>query len=1508
LKANVGGGIQSETVGATTFAVGGRVTVDLNGGTDQTTLAMGTVTRSAGAAIDFVGVGGTLGAGANSPNVTSSSLPANTNGILDWATVGGTQWAENNSNSIRAYSGSFSAINSSTNLQNAQVSGSETLSGARVGNSLNLIATASGQSLTLGANNLTLGSAVGSAAAILKSGTDAYTISGTGQVRAGSGGAGTELIAHVDGGALTISAPLSTAIVGIAKGGTGDLILSGTRAGTMTGAIGIAGGQLEFQGASTTISGSVSGPGGITVNLNAGQTLLYNTTNMRYSGPTIVKGGILRIGGSYSDMSKFPGVPGASLAGAGQGILSNLELNGGSVAVWYYMSEFLGSGPGQIQLTGGTSGFSMNQADAAAVSWSVNADPSYEVVWGSPFFKPDVLLLGAAGSGHAVNWRMNNRFDLNGATRTIATDVAAFGGWLEGVIRNSSGTAGITKTGVGPLTLSGLNTFNGPVTINGGTLIANTLANGGSASSLGASTSDASNLVISGGTLRYTGGAVSTNRQFTISSSGTLDASGSGAINFTNTASPAYGTVDQTRTLTLTGTYAAGNNTLAANIADNGTGAVSVSKTGAGLWVLSGASSYTGATTLNAGTLSVSAVSNLGNAASNLVFNGGTLQISNTTNLPNFSTLGRTVLFTSGQTVGLDVTSGTFTVDQVLNQGTGGLSKAGAGTLVINSAHSYTGQTTINAGILQLNDGGAISPAPLFLNGGTFAVNRSTTATLGSTLPAIVGGTGSLDNISANSLVLNAPTFHTGNTTATTGNITLSHASAIQNSALNTTGAGTVTLSGVTTPTFGGLANSGTTRNLADVIDSSYASVTGLTLKPESAMTYTYGGVVADGATGMSLTKLGAGTQVLQGTNTYTGATTIKNGTLTLSGAAGRLTGTSGLNFNGGTLTLINTSATEAALDRVVANAIISNGGGNITVTNTASSTTVYSETLGALDLRSGQLNVTSTNANTTPAQTLTFGSGSLTTINGVARAVTDTSAITFSGASLGLNARNAIIISGQTDSAVGEIIGPWATWGTTAAAQTDYATYNRTAGGAVNAFGIQNANIPGTAETAWTTSTAAYTMTANQTLTGTRTITALRNATGSASVLTLATAANLETYGLLTGAQTLTVNPGTGGVLTTPTGGGSLYITSGGNAITVTSSINDNGGAVALVKSGASGLTLSGTNNYSGGTVLNAGTLTTTTPNTNLGTGPVTVTGPVTWNFGTTGSSRNLTINDGAALSITGTSNQNFSGVLAGNGSISQTGSIGINFTNTGNTFTGPINIGYGLTFASLGDSTNPINIPGVSWTWTGGAKTFALRPFTLSSAGTGTIGNSGTGGLVIQQPLAFSGAAGARTLSLAGNYTASANTFAGNITDGPGSVVSLTKAAGPIWALSGTNTYSGATTALEAVGGGGAFVFQGIQSLSPYTSLRGGSTPSDGGRRPAPFKILDDSANPASRSGVNLFLTTGNGQDPLTIFVGNNNTSNGGNSSGTTTGSTIQLGNMNFSQVTTSTAGGAL
>jgi trimeric autotransporter adhesin len=66
-------------------------------------------------------------------------------------------------------------------------------------------------------------------------------------------------------------------------------------------------------------------------------------------------------------------------------------------------------------------------------------------------------------------------------------------------------------------------------------LVVDNLADGGTASSIGAASSDAANLEIQGSTLKYVGTGDSTNRLFTIGTGGaTIDASGSGAVMFTN--------------------------------------------------------------------------------------------------------------------------------------------------------------------------------------------------------------------------------------------------------------------------------------------------------------------------------------------------------------------------------------------------------------------------------------------------------------------------------------------------------------------------------------------------------------------------------------------------------------------------------------------------------------------------------------------------------------------------------------------------------------------------------------------------------------------------------------------------------------------------------------------------------------------------------------------------------------------------------------------------------------
>ena len=570
-----------------------------------------------------------------------------------------------------------------------------------------------------------------------------------------------------------------------------------------------------------------------------------------------------------------------------------------------------------------------------------------------------------------------------------------------------------------------------------------------------------------------------------------------------------------------------------------------------------------------------------------------------------------------------------------------------------------------------------------------------------------------------------------------------------------------------------------------------------------------------------ALNPFTARTLTLNGTSTngWTGTTTINAGmTLSLAANNQALRDTTGITLNGGGITLTNTNNTEGALNRVAAMGITSNGG---TITHANSATgTAYAEVLGTVALTKGQLNIVSTNAVTSGTQTLTLGAGSL------AHAAANTSTITFSGASLGLNARNSVIVTSEADSAVGEIIGAWATWGPAAGSQSDYATYNRTAGGVVNAFGIQKANIAATAQdsASWTAGGKNVTLGGSTTLTGTRTLNSLRWSTADAGDLVLgASTFSLETNGLLNGGGgVLTVRTTGTGALTTPTGGGNLYLTAGnsGSIIIVSTPINNHsaGGVTTLVKNGSGNLNLSSTtSNFSGGIILNAGSLN-TEANTNLGSGGgITVNGTISWRMGAaiTVYNRTLTLNDGAILTLTSANynGKTVSGVLSGNGSLFANSWTDFIFSNAANTFQGAIQSAAagsttsGLTFASIGDLAGAglITLVGGSGTFhwssaSGSTTTLANRQFAISGTGPGMIAARGTAAasnLVINRDLLLTGAAGDRNLRLDGTNTGN-NTFAGliaNGTDGGASVVSLTKNGASLWILSGPNTYSGPT-----------------------------------------------------------------------------------------------------------------
>jgi autotransporter-associated beta strand protein len=221
-----------------------------------------------------------------------------------------------------------------------------------------------------------------------------------------------------------------------------------------------------------TVTGVISGSGGIT-KTGSGTLILQAAQNANnYTGNTRVLGGILQSGTGWSNADNIPGGMSGS-TGSGQ---SNLELNGGTFTQWYHGTRTLGTGPGQIQITGGRSGFTNRQSDSTGRNWRIGDNSSIEIVWGSDYFKPSILVLqDAAANPGTATYTIDNRFDLNGADRTI--EVGASTGTLAQPIRNTTGTAGLIKIGNGILILSATNTYNGNTTINAGTLrinVANT--------------------------------------------------------------------------------------------------------------------------------------------------------------------------------------------------------------------------------------------------------------------------------------------------------------------------------------------------------------------------------------------------------------------------------------------------------------------------------------------------------------------------------------------------------------------------------------------------------------------------------------------------------------------------------------------------------------------------------------------------------------------------------------------------------------------------------------------------------------------------------------------------------------------------------------------------------------------------------------------------------------------------------------------------------------------------
>src|SRR3546814_7563828 len=146
--------------------------------------------------------------------------------------------------------------------------------------------------------------------------------------------------------------------------------------------------------------------------------------------------------------------------------------------------------------------------------------------------------------------RRHTRCALVTGVQTCALPIsgaANFGGVI-------SGAGAFVMNGASVQRLSGCDSsYTGTTTINAGSLYVDCLDNGGSNSSIGASGSVASNLVLNGGTLQYMGTGGSTDRQFTLGPSATsrLNSSGTGAISFTSNAAISFSSPEDRKSTRL---------------------------------------------------------------------------------------------------------------------------------------------------------------------------------------------------------------------------------------------------------------------------------------------------------------------------------------------------------------------------------------------------------------------------------------------------------------------------------------------------------------------------------------------------------------------------------------------------------------------------------------------------------------------------------------------------------------------------------------------------------------------------------------------------------------------------------------------------------------------------------------------------------------------------------------------------------------------------------------------
>lgn len=550
-------------------------------------------------------------------------------------------------------------------------------------------------------------------------------------------------------------------------GVSGGILWLANSANSYSGVHNVSGGVLRGSDGVGIKSGNINMTGGImettaasfTRGLGSGdnQIRLTGTGSSGFSSRDVA--GVFNIGGSGATLewgSTFfnPGnlIVGGPNSNAVTELVNGIDIKGGSRQI--YLNSTTGAIIlGVISDSTGGGGITFNSTNTSSTSLTLSADNTYA---GRTVIANSAGTNGATGTiviskesnlgltpavtqidniSFAANGvlRVTESFELSetrgigignsgggtvtGAINVDAAKVLTYNGIIANRTLNVGGSAvtnpntgSFRKLGTGALNLFGTaNSYTGATFLSAGTLRITKISNGGIASSIGAGSTAAADLILGNGRLEYIGAGDTTDRLFSYSTSTAIDSSGSGALRFTNTGAIVGSGTASARTITLTG-YNKDANTIASGIGDSGTGTniTNLIKSGSGNWTLAGTNTFTGIARSYGGTLTFD-YSGAGNTAdplsatSQVRVSGGGITFKGRTSGTTTESLGSLVLDSPTGSGGLNV----LTVD----------SNGGAGVaLTVGTLNSTTSPQAATLIDLSSNAGNSITVNALGAN------------------------------------------------------------------------------------------------------------------------------------------------------------------------------------------------------------------------------------------------------------------------------------------------------------------------------------------------------------------------------------------------------------------------------------------------------------------------------------------------------------------------------------------------------------------------------------------------------------------------------------------------------------------------------------------------------------------------------------------------------------------------------------------------------------------------